>query len=166
MVTELTDKHLAAINRGRKAKGLKPIRRKKTELSQKKRIDKIRKEEKQKMKKGSVVWDARKSKLVRKTETKKKKLPKIVPKNYMEATKTENDFYREYKRLGGKKTRAKYKTLLNKFYDHTMDIFVHGDASRYKSRNLALNGFRKAAKIDNKEVDRIFSSVDNVHAYT
>ena len=29
MVTELTDKHLAAINRGRKAKGLKPIRRKK-----------------------------------------------------------------------------------------------------------------------------------------
>ena len=62
MVTELTDKHLRAINRGRKAKGLKPIRRKKTELSQKKRIDKIRKEEKQKMKKGSVVWDARKSK--------------------------------------------------------------------------------------------------------
>ena len=31
MVQELTDKHLAAINRGRKAKGLKPIRRKKTE---------------------------------------------------------------------------------------------------------------------------------------
>lgn len=29
MVKELTDKHLRAINRGRKAKGLKPIRRKK-----------------------------------------------------------------------------------------------------------------------------------------
>ena len=30
MVKELSDKHLAAINRGRKDKGLKPIRRKKT----------------------------------------------------------------------------------------------------------------------------------------
>jgi len=29
MVKELSDKHLAAINRGRKAAGLKPIRRKK-----------------------------------------------------------------------------------------------------------------------------------------
>ena len=35
MVRELTDKHLAAINRGRKAKGLKPIRRKKTETKKK-----------------------------------------------------------------------------------------------------------------------------------
>ena len=132
MVREMTAKHLAAINRGRKAVGLKPIR-------------------------------------IKKKTTSKKKLPKIIPKNrpsLMRVAKTENDFYREYKRLGGKKTRAKYKTLLNKFYDHTMDIFVHGDPSRYKSRNLALNGFRKAAKIDNKEVDRIFQSVDNVHAYT
>jgi hypothetical protein len=129
MVREMTKKHLAAINRGRKAAGLKPIRMKK------------------------------------KTTT-KKKLPKIVPKNEMDYAKTKNEFYREYKRLGGKKSKAKYTTLLNKFFDHTMDIFVHGDPSRYKSRNLALNGFRKAAKIDNKEVDRIFSSVDNVHAYT
>tara|TARA_R110002020_G_scaffold227602_1_gene438284 strand:+ start:958 stop:1386 length:429 start_codon:yes stop_codon:yes gene_type:complete len=30
MVRELTDKHLRALNRGRKAKGLKPIRKKKT----------------------------------------------------------------------------------------------------------------------------------------
>jgi hypothetical protein len=129
MVKELSDKHLAAINRGRKAVGLKPIRRKKKTTS-------------------------------------KKKLPKIIPKNEMRSTQAGNDFYREYKRLGGKKTRAKYKSLLNKFYDHTADIFVHGDPSRYKSRNLALNGFRKAAKIDNKEVDIIFHSVDNVHAYT
>ena len=129
MVREMTKKHLAAINRGRKAAGLKPIRMKK------------------------------------KTKT-KKKLPKIVPKNEMDSAKTENEFYREYKRLGGKKSKAKYKTLLNKFFDHTMDIFVHGDPSRYKSRNLAFYGFRKAAKIDNKEAERIYHSVDNIHAYT
>ena len=35
MVRELSDKHLAAINRGRKAAGLKPIRRKKTESKKK-----------------------------------------------------------------------------------------------------------------------------------
>ena len=35
MVTELTPKHLAAINRGRKDKGLKPIRIKKKETKKK-----------------------------------------------------------------------------------------------------------------------------------
>ena len=129
MVREMTKKHLAAINRGRKAAGLKPIRRKKT-------------------------------------ETKKKKLPKIVPKNEMHYEKTKNEFYREYKRLGGKKSKAKYTSLLNKFFDHTMDIFTGIGDPRYKTRNQALNGFRKAAKIDNKEVNRIFDSVNNVHAYT
>ena len=39
-----------------------------------------------------------------------------MPKNERSMVKTENEFYREYKRLGGKKTRAKYKTLLKKFY--------------------------------------------------
>ena len=36
MVRELTDKHLRALNRGRKAKGLKPIRRKKIDPQEKK----------------------------------------------------------------------------------------------------------------------------------
>ena len=66
MVTELTDKHKRAINRGRKAKGYPRIKWKKTELTQKQRIDKIRKEEKKKIKKGKLVWDPRKSKLVKK----------------------------------------------------------------------------------------------------
>ena len=39
-VNELSDKHLAAINRGRKAAGLKPIRRKK-KTSTKKKLPKI-----------------------------------------------------------------------------------------------------------------------------
>ena len=51
MVKELSDKHLAAINRGRKAVGLKPIRRKK------------KTKEKAKIKKNQTVWekDQRKS---------------------------------------------------------------------------------------------------------
>ena len=98
----------------------------------------------------------------------KKALPKTVPKNEIEMVKTENEFYREYKKLGGKKSRAKYKNLLNEFYDHTLDIFTGtgGEQIRYSTRNEALYGFKKSAKIDWKEVDRIYESVDNIHAYT
>ena len=93
-------------------------------------------------------------------------LPKTIPKNEIEMVKTENEFYREYKKLGGKKSRAKYKNLLNEFYDHTFEIFTGGEQSRYSTRNEALYGFKKSAKIDWKEVDRIYESVDNIHAYT
>ena len=98
----------------------------------------------------------------------KKALPKTVPKNEIEMVKTENEFYREYKKLGGKKSRAKYKILLNEFYDHTLDIFTGtgGEQIRYSTRNEALYGFKKSAKIDWKEVDRIYDSVNNIHAYT
>jgi len=103
----------------------------------------------------------------RKAITKTKKaLPKTIPKNEIEMVKTENEFYREYKKLGGKKSRAKYKNLLNEFYDHTWDIFTGGEQSRYSTRNEALYGFKKSAKIDWKEVDRIYDSVNNIHAYT
>ena len=98
----------------------------------------------------------------------KKALPKTVPKNEIEMVKTENEFYQEYKKLGGKKSRAKYKNLLNEFYYHTLDIFTGtgGEQIRYSTRNEALYGFKKSAKIDWKEVDRIYESVDNIHAYT
>ena len=103
----------------------------------------------------------------RKAITKSKKaLPKTIPKNEIEMVKTENEFYQEYKKLGGKKSRAKYKNLLNELYDHTLDIFTGGEQSRYSTRNEALYGFKKSAKIDWKEVDRIFDSVNNIHAYT
>ena len=102
----------------------------------------------------------------RKKTSKTKALPKLVSKNKMGMVKTENEFYKEYKRVGGKKSRAKYKSLLNKFYDHTLDIFTGIGDPRYKTRNEALYGFKKSAKIDNKEVNRIFDSVNNIHAYT
>ena len=116
-----------------------------------------------------IAWRKKFAKMSKAGKFKKKKaLPKTVPKNEIEMVKTENEFYREYKKLGGKKSRAKYKNLLNEFYDHTWDIFTGGDltGSRYSTRNEALYGFKKSAKIDWKEVDRIFDSVNNIHAYT
>ena len=116
-----------------------------------------------------IAWRKKFAKMAKSGKFRKKKaLPKTIPKNEIEMVKTENEFYREYKKLGGKKSRAKYKNLLNEFYDHTLDIFTGtgGEQIRYSTRNEALYGFKKSAKIDWKEVDRIYDSVNNIHAYT
>ena len=116
-----------------------------------------------------IAWRKKFAKMAKSGKFKKKKaLPKTIPKNEIEMVKTENEFYREYKKLGGKKSRAKYKNLLNEFYYHTLDIFTGtgGEQIRYSTRNEALYGFKKSAKIDWKEVDRIYDSVNNIHAYT
>ena len=116
-----------------------------------------------------IAWRKKFARMAKSGKFKKKKaLPKTIPKNQIEMVKTENEFYREYKKLGGKKSRAKYKILLNEFYDHTLDIFTGtgGEQIRYSTRNEALYGFKKSAKIDWKEVDRIYDSVNNIHAYT
>ena len=116
-----------------------------------------------------IAWRKKFAKMAKSGKFRKKKaLPKTIPKNQIEMVKTENEFYREYKKLGGKKSRAKYKNLLNEFYDHTLDIFTGtgGEQIRYSTRNEALYGFKKSAKIDWKEVDRIYDSVNNIHAYT
>ena len=116
-----------------------------------------------------LAWRKKFAKMAKSGKFRKKKaLPKTVPKNEIEMVKTENEYYREYKKLGGKKSRAKYKNLLNEFYDHTLDIFTGtgGEQIRYSTRNEALYGFKKSAKIDWKEVDRIYDSVNNIHAYT
>ena len=114
-----------------------------------------------------IAWRKKFAKMAKSGKFRKKKaLPKTIPKNQIEMVKTENEFYREYKKLGGKKSRAKYKSLLDEFIDHTLDIFTGGEQSRYSTRNEALYGFKKSAKIDWKEVDRIYDSVNNIHAYT
>ena len=78
----------------------------------------------------------------------------------------EDRYYIEYKRLGGKKSRSAYQKNQDIFIDHTFDIFIHGDPSRYKSRKAAFEGVKKAAKINNAELNKIFHSIDNVDAYT
>jgi len=116
-----------------------------------------------------IAWRKKFAKMAKAGKFRKKKaLPKTVPKNEIEMVKTENEYYREYKKLGGKKSRAKYKSLLDEFIDHTLDIFTGtgGEQTRYSTRNEALYGFKKSAKIDWKEVDRIYDSVNNIHAYT
>ena len=78
----------------------------------------------------------------------------------------EDNWFKEYKRLGGKKTRKQYEKNVDIFVYHTHDIFIHGDASKYKNRGEALEAVKKDLKIDNKELNLIFESIDNITAYT
>jgi hypothetical protein len=68
----------------------------------------------------------------------------------------EDNWFKEYKRLGGKKNRKAYDKNLDVFVYHTNDIFIHGDMSKYKSRQEALEAVKKDLKIDNKELNLIF----------
>ena len=65
-----------------------------------------------------------------------------------------------------KKSRREYDKNIDVFQEHTWDIFIHGDPSRYNSREEALEAVKKDLKIDNKELNLIFESIDNVTAYT
>ena len=76
------------------------------------------------------------------------------------------EWYKEYKKLGGKKSRREYDKNIDVFQEHTWDIFIHGDPSRYNSREEALEAVKEDLKIDNKELNLIFQSIDNVTAYT
>ena len=78
----------------------------------------------------------------------------------------DDDWFKEYKRLGGKKTRKQYEKNVDIFVYHTHDIFIHGDPSKYNSREEALEAVKEDLKIDNKELNLIFQSIDNVTAYT
>ena len=98
---------------------------------------------------------------------------KIVKKKHAETFgKTEkkgfpdDDWFKEYKRLGGKKTRKQYEKNVDIFVYHTHDIFIHGDASKYKNRGEALEAVKKEAKIDNKELNKLFDSISNITAWT
>ena len=77
-----------------------------------------------------------------------------------------NDWWNEYKKLGGKKSKKQFKKNIDIFMEHTFDIFIHGDPEKYKTRSAALMGAKQAANIDKKELDLIFHSIDNVTAYT
>jgi|GEM_PF-1433282 len=78
----------------------------------------------------------------------------------------DDDWFKEYKRLGGKKTRKQYEKNVDIFVYHTHDIFIHGDPSKYNSREEALEAVKKEAKIDNKELNKLFDSISNITAWT
>ena len=77
-----------------------------------------------------------------------------------------NDYYKEYKKLGGNKTRIEYDINLDIFLKHTLEIYVYGNTAQHDTRSKAWNAVIKEAKITNKELILIFESVDNVTAYT
>lgn len=83
-----------------------------------------------------------------------------------EYEKIADECYREYKKLGGLKNRKDYDDDVDVFFDHTMDLFIHGDPIKYDSRKKAIESVQKILKYNDDEMDILFKSVDNVMGYT
>ena len=77
-----------------------------------------------------------------------------------------NDYFDEYKNLGGKKNKKEYSENLDIFFKETYDIFVNGDRIKHNTRTDAGLAVIDKAVISIDEYNLIFSSVDNVTAYT
>ena len=77
-----------------------------------------------------------------------------------------DDYYKEYKKLGGKKTIEEYDSNLDIFLHHTLDIFVYGDTRIHNTRQKAIEAVINEADLTIKEYNLIFESVDNVTSYT
>ena len=77
-----------------------------------------------------------------------------------------DDYFTEYKKLGGKKTKKQYVKNLNIFFDETWDIFIDGNTVLHETREEALAAVKILAKISYNELDLIFDSVDNITGYT
>jgi len=123
--------------------------------------------------KKQLAWRKKFAKMSKAGKFKKSKKSKIKTKKAVayDPVKKEggfpySEYFVEYKKLGGKKRRIDFNKTVDIFTQHTWDIFIHGDASRYSSRQEALEAVKKEAKIDNKELNLIFESIDNVTAYT
>ena len=79
---------------------------------------------------------------------------------------TTNDYFDEYKNLGGKKNKKEYSENLDIFFEETYDIFIDGNPIKHKSRVKAGYAVMDIADISVDEYNLIFESVDNVTAYT
>jgi len=89
-----------------------------------------------------------------------------VKDDIKEYQKMNNDWFNEYKSLGGKKSKKKYFENLEIFFEETYDIFIDGNPIRHKSRHKAAIAVMDEAEISANEYNLIFTSVDNVTAYT
>ena len=99
----------------------------------------------------------------KKTDPKKLKKVKDDIKAYQEL---HNDWFDEYKSLGGKKNKKEYRENLEIFFDETYEIFIDGNPIKHESRTKAGYAVMKEAKITVEEYNLIFESVDNVTSYT
>jgi len=79
---------------------------------------------------------------------------------------TVNDYFDEYKNLGGKKNKKEYSENLDIFFEETYDIFIDGNPIKHKSRMQAAYAVMDIADISADEYNLIFESVDNMTAYT
>ncbi len=77
-----------------------------------------------------------------------------------------DDYFTEYKKLGGKKTKKQYMENMEIFFNETWDIFIQGNAVYYETREDALEAVKQIAKISDKELELIFDSIDNITSYT
>tara|TARA_R100001086_G_scaffold247929_1_gene183556 strand:- start:35 stop:394 length:360 start_codon:yes stop_codon:yes gene_type:complete len=77
-----------------------------------------------------------------------------------------NQYYKEYRKLGGNKNKEEYVTDLNIFIYHTLDLFVYSEKSVHNTRKKAIEAVINESDITLKEYNLIYKSVDNVTAYT
>ena len=77
-----------------------------------------------------------------------------------------NEYFEEYKSLGGKKNKKEYSENLEIFFDETYDIFIDGNTKFHDTREDSMYAVSEIANIPMREVNLIFESVDNVTAYT
>jgi len=77
-----------------------------------------------------------------------------------------DDYFEEYKRLGGKKTKKQYIKNLGIFFAETFHIFVEGSQEIHETREDAVYTVMEIANISVDEYNLIFESVDNITAYT
>jgi len=78
----------------------------------------------------------------------------------------EDEYFVEYKKLGGKKTKKQYIKNLDIFFDETYDIFIDGNPIIHETREDASYAVIDKANISVDEYNLIFESVDNITAYT
>ena len=77
-----------------------------------------------------------------------------------------NEYFEEYKSLGGKKNKKEYSENLSVFFEETYDIFIDGNTKFHDTREEAIDAVIKWLRISIKEFNLIFDSVDNVTGYT
>jgi len=165
----MSDKTLRAINKGRRKAGLKPIRRKKTSSSKIPKGAKVAPTVVHNFIDNKPYGAGRTRAQTEKINRQNEALgyyPHNQTKKEISDDKLDAINYREYKKLGGKKSLQQYLKNQQIFIDETFDIFINGDPKKYSSRNKALAGVSKKAKIPIKEVMIIHGSIDNIHAYT
>jgi len=98
-------------------------------------------------------------------KTDPKKLKKVKD-DIKEFQKMNNDWFNEYKSLGGKKSKKQYFKNLEIFFDETLEIWVYSNTEQHNTREDSMYAVSEIANIPMKEVNLIFESVDNVTAYT